>query len=131
MSNYKKTVSVGSFLKKGVDLKNGDMVQIASEGKDVEGQFGIQHLFLLKLKDGKEGNVAFNQTTINGLVDAFGEDSINWIGKECRVWLIKSNVAGKFVDVLYISHPNYDLGDNGFVPKGKTNEEATVEYNDF
>ena len=136
MTQYKKTVSVGAFAKKNVDIKNGDLITIANEGKQVEGQFGLQNLFLVKLTNGEEKNISVNQTSLNGLVDAFSEDSIKWIGQQVKVWLIKQNVAGKFVDVLYISHPNYDLGDNGFFPKGKTpegktSEDAELEYSAF
>lgn len=128
---YKKTVSVGAFAKKGVDIKNNDIVTIANEGKQVEGQFGLQNLFLVKLTNGEEKNISVNQTSLNGLIDAYGDDSMSWIGKEVKVWLIKQNVAGKFVDVLYVSHPQYDLGDNGFVSKGKTSAEAEVEFDAF
>ena len=34
---YQKKVSVGSFLKKGEDIKDGDLVEVANEGKEVEG----------------------------------------------------------------------------------------------
>lgn len=112
---FKKKVSVGQFAKKGVDIVDGDRITIANEGKTVEGQFGQQDVFLVKLKSGEEKNINVNQTSINGLIDAFGEDSIQWIGKEVKVWLINQNVAGKFVKVLYISHPEAELTENGFV----------------
>lgn len=131
MTTYKKTVSVGQFAKKGVDIKNGDMITIANEGKQVEGNFGMQNLFLVKLTNGEEKNISVNQTSLNGLIDAYGSDSLQWVGKEVKVWLIKQNVSGKFVDVLYISHPNYDLGDTGFVPAGKTEEEAEEDFVKF
>ena len=44
----KKQVSVGSFLEKGVDIKDGDIVKIANEGKEVDGKYGMQNLFLLR-----------------------------------------------------------------------------------
>ena len=46
---YKKKVSVGQFAKKDVDYKNGDMVTIANEGKQVEGEWGMRDVFLVKL----------------------------------------------------------------------------------
>lgn len=113
----KKQVSVGSFLEKGTDIKDGDIVQIASEGKETEGKYGIQHLFMLKARvlneegkqEIKEGNIAFNQTTLNALVDAYGEDSLQWVGKEAKVWAILSNVQGKMVKVYYFTHPQATL----------------------
>ncbi len=130
MAKFTKKVSVGAFAKKGVDLKNNDSITIANEGKKLEGQFGPQDIFLIKLSNGEEKNISVNQTSINGLVDAFGDDSVKWIGKEVKVWLIKQNVAGKFVDVLYISHPEADLTQDGFVlptKGGMTEEEANEE----
>lgn len=112
---YQKRVSVGAFLKKGEDIKDGDIVEVANEGKQIEGNYGTQDVFLVKLKDGREGNINFNQTSINGLIDAYGKDSINWIGKKIKATKIKTNVAGKFVDVYYFSHPDAELGDDGFI----------------
>lgn len=115
MAQYIKKVSVGAFAKKGVDINNGDRLTIANEGKKVEGQFGPQDVFLVKLANGEEKNLSFNSTSINGLIDAYGGDSMNWIGKPVKVWLVKQNVAGKFADVLYVSHPDADLTADGFV----------------
>ena len=107
---YKKKISLGAFLKKGEDFKENDIIEIASEGKEVEGQFGMQNIFMIKVKD-KEGNISFNQTTINNLIDGYGENSINWIGKKAKVWEILSNVQGKMKKVYYFLHPETELDD--------------------
>jgi len=112
MSIYSKKVSVGAFLHKGDDFKDGDLVTIASEGKQVEGEFGLQNIFLVKTAS-KEGNVSFNRTSINALIDAYGEDSKNWIGKQAKVWGIMSNVQGKMIKVYYFTHPQADVNENG------------------
>lgn len=121
MTIYKKRVSVGSFLKKGEDIKDGDVVEIANEGKQVEGQFGLQNLFLIKTKDGKEGNLSLNQTSLNNLIDAFGEDATKWIGKAVKVWAILSNVQGKMLKVYYLSHIDAEINEDGefLIPKVK------------
>lgn len=129
MAIYAKKVSVGSFLEKGVDIKDSDLITVANEGKDVEGQFGTQHIFLVKTAT-KEGNVAFNQTSLNALIDAYGVDSKNWIGKQVKVWAILSNVQGKMTKVYYFTHPSADIDDDGNfkAPKtGPTAPEATPE----
>lgn len=113
MAIYKKRVNLGAFLKKGEDFKDGDMVEITSEGKQLEGQFGTQDIFVIKLSDGKEGNVNFNSTSINNLIDAFGEDSKEWIGKKVKIWGILSNVQGKMIKVYYFAHPDTTLDDKG------------------
>ena len=125
-------MSVGAFAKKKVDINNLDVITIANEGKKVEGQFGEQDVFLVKLVNGEEKNINVNQTSLNGLIDVFGDDSLNWIGKQVKVWLIKQNVAGKFVDVLYISHPDADLTESGFVMTKDvvlSKEDIEAEYN--
>ena len=133
---YQKRVSVGAFLKKGEDFKDGDIVVIANEGKQAEGQFGTQDLFLIKTKDGKEGNVSFNQTSINNLIDGYGDDSINWIGKEAKVHAILSNVQGKMIKVYYFLHPESVLDETTgqFVlpnDKKENEEESPVNVKDI
>lgn len=116
MAIYTKKVSVGAFLKKGEDIKENDIVIIGSEGQQVPSQFNpekTQDIFLLKTANGKEGNTAFNQTTINHLVEVFGEDSKNWIGKRVKVWSILQNVQGKMKHVFYFTHPEAYVDDEG------------------
>jgi hypothetical protein len=117
---FQKKISMGNFLKKGEDFKDGDLLEVMNEGKESQGEFGTQNLFMLKI-EGKEGNVSFNQTTINGMIDAYGEDSLGWIGKMVKAQKIKQNVAGKFIDVWYFSHPQAELTENGFVLAGVSN----------
>ena len=119
---YKKQVSIGQFAKKGVDFKNGDTLQVANEGKKVEGQFGTQDVFLVKLPSGEEKNVSFNQTTMNGFIHAYGEESKLWIGKDIKAHIIKQNVSGKFIDVAYFSHPDAELTESGFLMSGTDKE---------
>ncbi len=129
---YTKKVTVGQFLKKGIDFKDNDQVEIANEGKDVEGQFGTQTVFLIKTGDGKEGNVSINQTSINGFIDAWGKDASNWVGKKIRVVKIKQNVSGKFIDVYYFSHPEAELTENGFIlPSTEVDADGTIDPEDI
>ena len=113
MAIYTKKVSVGQFAKKGEDFKDKDVVTVASEGREIDGKFGMQNIFLVKLVNGEEKNMTFNQTTINALIDAYGSDSKNWIGKEARIWLILQNVQGKMVKVTYLAHPDADIDEDG------------------
>ena len=105
---YTKKVSVGNFLKKGVDFKGGDTAKIKNEGQQIEGQYGTQDVFLIEA-NGKEGNVSFNQTSINNLIEAFGEESANWVGKEVKIEMIRQNVQGKITPVYYFLHPSTEL----------------------
>jgi hypothetical protein len=55
-------------------------------------------------------NVNLNRATINGLVDAFGEDSALWIGHYLTVETEKMRVAGKAVVALYLIPKGYEPG---------------------
>jgi len=129
---YEKKVSVGAWLKKGLDFKDGDLVELASEGQEVQGEFGLQNVFLIKAGE-KEGNVSINQTSINGFIDAFGKEAVNWISKKVKVVKIKQNVSGKFIDVYYFSHPDAELTESGFIipkkgePDIASDEEVKAE----
>ena len=128
---YIKKISVGAFLKKGIDFKENDLIEIANEGKPVEGQFGTQDVFMVKLADGREGNISFNQTTMNNLIDGYSENSINWIGKKAKVWTILSNVQGKMIKVYYFLHPDTILDETTgqfVIPgKSKTDDIPVIE----
>ena len=123
MKTYQKKVSVGAFLKKGVDIKDGDIIEIANEGAEQPGEYGIQNIFLVKIAGGREGNLSINQTSLNGIIDAYGEQAANWIDKKIKATKIKQNVGGKFLDVWYFSHPDAELTENGFVLPGKISGE--------
>lgn len=129
---YEKRVTVGQFLKKGIDIKDGDLLEIANEGKEIEGQFGSQDVFLMKTRNGKEGNISINQTSINGFIDAWGKEATNWIGKKVKVVKIKQNVSGKFIDVYYFSHPDAELTENGFVlPSTQVDPDGEINPDDI
>lgn len=125
---YQKKISIGNFLKKGEDYKADDIVKIASEGKPVEGDYGTRQVFLIKLSDGREGNVNFNQTTINNLVDSYGNDSVKWIGKKAKVWAVLSNVQGKMIKVYYFLHPDtvLDEASGEFVILSRLSQDEKV-----
>ena len=129
---YTKKISLGQFLRKGEDICDGDFVTIANEGKQMPGEYGVQDIFLVKLEDGREGNVGFNQTSINNLIDGFGDDSINGIGKKVKIVVIKQNVQGKIRPVYYFLHPNTELDEESgqFIILDKSQESIPVIENE-
>ena len=130
MSIYTKKVSVGQFARKGEDYKDGDIVTISNEGKQIEGKFGLQDVFMVKLVNGTEKNITFNQTTINALIDAYTSDSKNWVGKEARIWLILQNVQGKMTKVTYLTTAKADIDEDGnfTIPNHSVEAEVVPEY---
>ena len=105
-----KRISVGAFAKRGFDYQDGDVVKILNDGVVEEGKFGEQHLFKMGFLTG-EKNLGINQTSLNKLIDVFGDDTASWVGKDVKLWVVKQNVAGRFTDVTYVTAPNQQLGD--------------------
>jgi len=128
---YEKKVSLGAWLKKGEDVKDGDLVKIANEGKRTSGEYGEQDVFLMKTRD-KEGNVSINQTSINNWIDAFGDDSVNWIGKEVKVQVVKMSVQGKVKPVYFFLHPDTILDEESgeFIIPDKSKESIPIVESD-
>lgn len=109
-----KRISVGAFAKRGEDYKNGDVVMILNEGIVQDGKFGEQNIFKMGFVSG-EKNLSINQTSMNYLIDAYGDDTAGWVKKEVKLWVVKQNVAGRFTDVTYVTAPNQQLGEEGDV----------------
>jgi hypothetical protein len=40
-----------------------------------------------------------------------------------KAWKIKQNVAGKFIDVWYFSHPDAELTESGFILASKSADD--------
>lgn len=120
-------------MNKKEDIKDGDIITIASEGLKFEGQYGPQDVFLVKLKSGDEKNMALNQTSINNMVDAFGADSVKWVGQKVKVWIIKAMVSGKMQNVVYLSHPEAEMNDEGgfSLNNSKKSPDASADEIEF
>lgn len=122
MKRYKKTSLGGAYARKKsynyegkdyeADLKDGDIITILDSGNTVTGEYGDQFVLKIKTRNG-EKNMAINQTSDNNLVDAFGDESENWVGKEVKVWIIKAIVSGKLQLVSYLSDPKASMDDEG------------------
>lgn len=66
----------------------------------------MQTVFKVRVSSGEDLALAFNQTSINYLIDAYGEDSEEWKGKRVKVWAVMSNVGGKMKKVAYLTAPD-------------------------
>ena len=124
MSVYKKTISItGSWVKTN-ELENGSKATIVSETNpqpsqwlNKDGTAKTQDICKVNFEKMSEVvNVSLNRATINGLVDAFGENSTNWQNKPLTVETEKMRVGGKAVIALYLVPENYQKVDdnNGY-----------------
>ena len=131
-----KKISVsGDFAKKGEDIIHGSVVKILNAGQVITGQFGDQTVFSINTKNGPK-NTNFNQTSINMIVDSFGDESEGYIGKEVKVWTRKDIIAGKKVEIYYFAPEGWEMDDygdftlNGSVPEIEYPEEE-IDLNDI
>lgn len=106
------------------DIKNGDVIRITDAGNVEQGQFGDQHNFRVKTRNG-EKKIALNQKTLNVLIDEFGDDTEAWIGKDVNVILKKDTIAGKKVEIAYLVVAGWKLDEYGELVK--EGDEPPVE----
>lgn len=115
------------------DLQNGDTVTILDEGiVETHPTYGDQHKFVVKTRNGDK-RASFNQSSINVLVDAFGEDSEQWKGKEVKVLIKKTMIANERRIVAYFVTEGWyidDFGDlvNDTPPAPRTDAAGAPDY---
>lgn len=116
----------GDWVKVKEDINNGDVIKITDEGRIVSGDYGDRNVFKVETKNGVK-DLSFNQTTMNYIIDVYGEETKAWIEKKVKVWIIKSNVGGKMRDVVYLTEPSWVETSDGFAPaSGVKDEEIPV-----
>lgn len=120
MAKYQKNVSLGGQWAKTAELVGIKRAKIVSETNPQPSQF-LNKDGSVKMQDvckvqfegmGEALNVSLNRATINGLVDAYGEDSANWQGHALSVETEKMRVAGKSVTALYLIPEGYEKKDD-------------------
>lgn len=140
MAKYQKNVSLGGKWAKSGELVNVKRAKIVSETnpmpssfQDKDGKTKNQDVCKVQFEGIPEAlNVSLNRATINGLVDAFGEDSVGWQGHYLSVETEKMRVAGKSVIALYLIPEGYEKKDNAegyamIVKEGSEEEVPVVE----
>jgi hypothetical protein len=141
MKEYKKVGGGIPFARKApyeyddtkyeADLKNGDVVKIMDGGTVEMGQWGEQHNYKIKTRNG-EKKLALNQKTINVLVDEFTDETENWINKDVKVILKKDTIAGKKVEIVYLVVDGWELDEYGDLVKlGQQKDEDSISPEDI
>ncbi len=118
---YKKASTVfGPWLDKKL-LKDGSKCTILNEVVSSPSKFlnpktnEPQSQDVAKLKiEGLEGehNMALNKPTLDALITAFGEDSINWQGHPLIIATEKTRAAGKIGTSVYLIPEGFTKIDN-------------------
>lgn len=124
MAKYQKSVSITGNWAKASELVSGSKAKIVSETnpqpssfQNKDGSPKTQDVCKVQFQGLSEPlNVSLNRATINGLVDAFGEDSAGWQGHNLTVETEKMRVGGKAVTALYLIPEGYEKIDdeNGY-----------------
>ena len=108
------------------DIQNGDKVKILNEGTIEEGNYGAQHYFKIETRNG-EKKAPFNQSSINVLIGALGEESESWKGKEVKILTKKGTFGGKKGIAAYFVTEGWFLDDFGdLVESGKESSKEDV-----
>lgn len=125
MALYKKETFIGGAWVRGSEIVSGTKCKLVAETEPQPSQFknkdgSVKMRDVSKVKfDGLNDtlNINLNRATINGLVDAFGEDSKNWMNKSLTAITEKVMVGGKRVVAVYLLAEGYEMQDdeNGYV----------------
>ena len=128
MKITKKVSMQGDWAKVGEDIVDGGTITILNEGKEVDGDYGKRLVFTIKTKNG-EKIMTFNQTSLNNLVDAYGDDSNAWKDEMAKTYVVKQKVGDKLKNVAYICGIGWDMLDDGQFVKnvGKKTTKSKTE----
>lgn len=102
----------GEYAKINTDIKDGDTLVIKDSGQMIPGDWGDRHVFKVETRNG-ERNLSFNQTSMNNLIDAYGEDTEMWIGKNAAAFVIKQMVGEGLKNVCYLAGEGWTMTDDG------------------
>ncbi|HKF48299.1 MAG TPA: hypothetical protein VKB38_13135 [Terracidiphilus sp.] len=98
------------------DVSTGDIVTFVDAGVEKEeadkfnpGKKKLKFEIGVRLPEGDEKVVSLNNTSKAALMDAYGENSDEWVGKDARVEIITQKVGNDFKDVLYLTHPTKNV----------------------
>lgn len=123
-----KTGIRGTWAKAGLDLKDGDVVEILDAGQtDTSGNFGPKQVFKISTKGG-EKNLSLNQTSLNNLGKAYGDETENWVNKKAKVFVIKQMVGDGLKNVVYLAHPKAEMDDEGHFSEGHVEEVENIPF---
>jgi hypothetical protein len=122
---YQKQQSIGGAWVKGAEVQSGSRCKLMSETVPMQSQFKNEKTGEVKTQDvakvlfsgdTEEKNISLNRATINGLIDAFGDDSALWQGQVLTAETEKVRVAGKAVTAVYLVADGYERVDdeNGY-----------------
>ena len=123
-----KKVSIGGeWAKIGKHINDGDRIKLLDAGQIVSGEFGDRHVFHILTLKKEELNLSFNQTSMNNLIEAWGEDTDNWANRVVKAFVVRQMVGDGLKNVAYIAPEDWTMNEDGkFVNPNKV-EDAPKE----
>lgn len=120
MADYNKSNPVSGKWFKSSEVKSGVKAKLKSETNPVpsaftnkDGSVKMQDVAKILVQGGTEVmNISINRASIDGLVDAFGSKSKDWIDKLLTIETEKVRVAGKMVMTAYLVPEGYEKIDD-------------------
>lgn len=104
------------FAEKKVDILNGDVVEILSEGQERPDRFNPgQNQTVIKIKTRNGARyMNLNAKSINIMIEICGSnDDKAWIGSKAKVLLNPTVIGGKKVIVAYLAGLKWELDEYG------------------
>jgi hypothetical protein len=89
-----------------------ETVKRDSQFKDDEGNAKTKNVAKVQFAGQQQVNMRLNWTTIYGLIDAFGNDSKNWIGKPLTAQVKEAVVGDKVRTIIYLIADGFELVKN-------------------
>jgi hypothetical protein len=130
MKIQKKVSMQGDWVKVNEDITDESLITILDGGKEVDGDYGKRLVFSVKTKNGDK-IMTFNQTSLNNLVDAYGDDSMGWAGQMAKVYIVKQKVGDKLKNVAYLCGSNWVMLDDGAFVEQKTQAPKATMTNEY
>ena len=90
-----------------------ETVRRESSFKDKEGNPKTENVTKVQVEGATEPvNMRLNWTTIGGLIEAFDEESADWMGKTLTVKKVRALVGDTMRDIVYLIPEGFELGEN-------------------
>jgi hypothetical protein len=131
---YTKQTTVSGNWVKAAELKSGIRAKLVSETQPMPSSFQdkdcspkTQDVAKIRFEGMNETyNVSINRATLNALIEAFGEDSKEWINKYLTAQTEKMIVGGKRVTALYLIPEGFELkeDDGGYMVIARKSTET-------
>lgn len=118
----------GEFAKINEDIKNEDKLTIKDAGQIISGDYGDRYVFKVGTRNGDK-NISFNQTSMNNIIEAYGDDTDNWVGKTATAYVIKQMVGDSLKNVCYLVGEGWVMNDSGKFVKGASPVTSTADIN--